>query len=144
MKKWLCMLSMLLCQIVMADDNFKLGDVKSYEDLQTSYLSFVKTQPKEKQAELDKSFKMILMSSVLLGSEKLKSADEVHKETIIQFKRLTDNKTPEQINALYKHLSDTTMIDAVYELMQAQKESHKEKIKELENKVIGNSQKLPE
>lgn len=119
-------------------------EVKSYEQLQQSYLSFVKSQPKDDQDKLNKSFEIIMVAATLLGSEKSDKPELIAKQTISEFVRLTNNKSPSQINELYEKLASNTNIEIFYNMMKESHANNKEKAKELEDKLLGNKEKLPE
>ncbi len=144
MKKWATILLIALSTSVYADNTFKLGDVKTYNEMLKSYKAFVKEQPNEQQEQLNKSMEMLLMSSVLMGAEEQKDSTKMNEATMNTFKKLVDGKTVAEINAIYKKVSDNTMLDSLYELMQAQHTKNQDQIKELEDKLLGNSPKLPE
>lgn len=144
MKKWLVILIMSLSTSVYADNTFQLGEVKTYEDMLKAYKSFVKEQPKDQQEQLSKSMNMLLMSSVLMGAEEQKDSSKMNEATIATFKKLVDGKTTAEINAIYKKVSDNTMLDSLYDLMQAQHTKNQAQIQEMEDKLLGNSPKLPE
>lgn len=144
MKKWATILLIALSTSVYADNIFKLGDVKTYNEMLKSYKAFVKEQPNEQQEQLNKSMEMLLMSSVLMGAEEQKDSTKMNEATMNTFKKLVDGKTVTEINAIYKKVSDNTMLDSLYELMQAQHTKNQDQIKELEDKLLGNSPKLPE
>ena len=114
-------------------------NTNSYQDMQKSYLDFVAKQPKEQQEKLRKSFEIIMISSTLLGADADKP-ENISKKTISEFVRLTNGKSVDQINALYKKLADETMIEVFYDMMKESNKNNSIEAKKLEDKLFQHSE----